>query len=104
MPAPSRGRRCCRSACRPRFPPESNATSTSKEDLVMSRTRLKVSCAAFVAIASLVSLTGGAAAQDDCTGAVEKAKAEWRSLTHQTHLPAATRINTSDGRQLTGSQ
>jgi len=60
-------------------------------------------CAASAVMVGLALNCGTAAAQS-CGPAVEAAKAEWRSLAHGNHtVPAAMRINTSDGRQLAGS-
>ena len=50
-------------------------------------------------------LTGAPVMAQSCSAAVEVAKVEWRSLMHGSHhLTPTMRINTSDGRQLTGSQ
>jgi hypothetical protein len=53
---------------------------------------------------SVFGVARAASAQLACGAAIEQAKAEWRSLTHSTHLAASMRINTNDGRHLTGSQ
>jgi hypothetical protein len=58
-------------------------------------------------VALLIAMSGtfGEAEAGDCGAAVEAAKAEWRSLTKGNHIVApSTRIDTSDGRHLTGSQ
>ncbi len=50
-------------------------------------------------------LTGAPVMAQSCSAAVEATKVEWRSLMHGSHhLTPTMRINTSDGRQLTGSQ
>jgi hypothetical protein len=66
-------------------------------------TRLAISSASAMLI-GVVAL-GGAARAEGCDAAVESAKVEWRSLTRGNHtISPAMRINTSDGRQLTGTQ
>jgi hypothetical protein len=57
-------------------------------------------------VALLIAMSGtfGEAEAGDCGAAIEAAKAEWRSLTKGNHIVApSTRIDTSDGRHLTGS-
>src|SRR5580700_6288427 len=47
---------------------------------------------------------GAASAAENCAVSVTAAKAEWRSLTHGSHVAPSMRVNTSDGRHFTGSQ
>jgi hypothetical protein len=47
---------------------------------------------------------GAASAAGDCTALVTAGKADWRWLTHGSHVAPSMRINTSDGRHFTGSQ
>jgi len=71
----------------------------------MLRKTILLSCTVIAAVAAAIGPTVPAAAQESCDVAVEKAKAEWRALTAGNHTVApAMRINTSDGRHLTGSQ
>lgn len=42
--------------------------------------------------------------QPDCYTTIEAANAEWRSLSHRSHIAARQHIVTSDGRHLAGSQ
>jgi hypothetical protein len=42
--------------------------------------------------------------QPDCYTTIEAANAEWRSLSHGSHIAAQQHIVTSDGRHLAGSQ
>jgi hypothetical protein len=70
----------------------------------MSPVDMKRVCASVAAVAGCLGGAGAASAQVPGSAAVDQAKVEWRALTHRSHLDAAVRINTSDGRQFTGSQ
>jgi hypothetical protein len=69
---------------------------------------------AFLGAATLVLATARAFAapplastivgQPDCYTTIEAANAEWRSLSHGSHVAAQQHIVTSDGRHLAGSQ
>jgi hypothetical protein len=73
-----------------------------REAIVMVR-RLAISLVLALLIGA--AALGGAARAGSCGAAVEAAKVEWRSLTRGNHtVSPAMRINTSDGRQLTGTQ
>jgi hypothetical protein len=67
----------------------------------MRRPEKYVACVVTVLLATLVAPRAGAGT---CGAAIEAAKAEWRSLTKGNHAIAPSmRIDTSDGRHLTGS-
>jgi hypothetical protein len=51
-----------------------------------------------------IYLPARAASAGDCTVSVTAAKADWRWLTHGSHVAPSMRINTSDGRHFTGSE
>ena len=61
-------------------------------------------CTMSAVLFALLLNTVSAAAQD-CAAGVAAAKAEWRFLSKGNHtVPPSMRIDTSDGRHLTGSQ
>jgi hypothetical protein len=67
----------------------------------MSGTRKSFACAAAALLATSLASRVEAAT---CGAAIETAKAEWRSLTKGNHaVVPSMRIDTSDGRHLTGS-
>jgi hypothetical protein len=67
--------------------------------------RMKLSVVAAVSLLSVSMPPGQRAMAQGCGAAVAAAKQQWWALTQGNHrIPPTMRVNTSDGRQLSGAQ